>query len=48
MGTQKYPRENYCHRIECIAVTLLAAFMWRRPLNSAALATMTQKAKEGV
>ena len=48
MGTQKYPKESCYHRIECIAATVLAAFMWRKPLNSAALATMTQKAKEGV
>ena len=38
-GTQKYLRENCYHRIECTAATFLAAFMWRRPLNSAALAT---------
>ena len=33
MGTQKYLRKNCYHRIKCIAATLLAAFMWKRPLN---------------
>ena len=42
-GTQKYLRENCYHRIECTAATFLTAFMWRRPLNSAALATTTHK-----
>ena len=42
-GTQKYLRENYYHRIECIAAIFLAAFMWKRPLNSAALITTTHK-----
>ena len=33
---QKYLREKLLyHRIKCIAVTFLAAFMWRRLLNSA-------------
>ena len=41
--TQKYLRERYYHRIECIATTFLAAFMWRRPLNDAVLATTTHK-----
>ena len=42
-GTQKYQRESCYHRIECIAATFLAVFIWRRPLNSAALATTTHK-----
>ena len=41
MGTQKYIRKSYYHRIECTVTTSLAAFMWRRPLNSTALATTT-------
>ena len=41
IGTQKYLRENYYHRIECITATFLAAFMLRRPLNNVALATTT-------
>ena len=36
-------KESYYHRIECIAATFLAAFIWRRLLNSAALATTTHK-----
>ena len=43
MGTQKYLRESCYHRIKCTTATLLAAFMWRRPLNSAALAKATHK-----
>ena len=42
-GTQKYLRESCYHRIECIIVTFLATFMWRRPLNNATLATTTHK-----
>ena len=48
IGTQKYLRESCYHRIECIAATFLAAFMLRRPLNSAALAITTHKKLEGV
>jgi len=40
---QKYLRESCYHRIECITATFLAAFMCRRPLNSAALATTTHR-----
>ena len=43
MGTQKYLKESYYLRIEYTAATFLAAFMLRRPLNSAALATTTHK-----
>ena len=43
MGTQKYPRRSCYHRIECTITTFLVAFMWRRPLNSAALATTTHR-----
>ena len=42
-GTQKYLRESCCHCIECTAATFLAAFMWRRSLNSAALTTTTHR-----
>ena len=41
MGTQKYLRESYYHRIECTAVTFLVTFMLRKPLNSAVLTTTT-------
>ena len=43
MGTQKYLRESYYHRIECTATTFLAAFMFRRPLNNAVFTTTTHK-----
>ena len=42
-GTQKYLKESCYHRIECIAATFLATFMWRRPLNSVVLAITTHK-----
>ena len=41
-------RESYYHHIKCITTTFLAAFMWRRPLNSAVLATITHRRLEGV
>ena len=41
--TQKYLRKNCYHRIKCITATFLAAFMWKRPLNSATLAITTHK-----
>ena len=43
MGTQKYLRENCYYYIECTVTTFLAAFMWRKPLNSAVLATTTHR-----
>ena len=39
MEVRKYLRKNCCHRIECPEANFLAAFMWRRPLNSVAMAT---------
>ena len=48
MGTQKYLKENYYHRIECTATTFLAAFMLRRLLNSVTLATITYRKSEKV
>ena len=47
-GTQKYLRERCHHRIKCTTATFLAAFMWRRPLNSAVLAIATHRKLEGV
>ena len=41
--TQKYLVESCYHRIECTAATFLAAFIWRRPLNSVALVTATHR-----
>ena len=48
MGTQKYPRESCYHHIKCTTATLLVAFMWRRSLNSVALATATHRKPIGV
>ena len=48
MGVRKYLRKNYCHRIKCPAANFLAAFIWRRPLNSTALNTATHRRPEGV
>ena len=41
--TQKCLRKNYYHRIKCNVTTFLAAFMWRRHLNSEILATTTHR-----
>ena len=38
-GTQKYLRKSCYHRIKFTVTTFLAAFMWRRHLNSETLAT---------
>jgi len=48
MGARKYLRESCCHHIECSTANFLAAFMWRRPLNSAALAIPTHKGPKRV
>ena len=48
MEARKYLRKSCCHQIECPAANFLAAFMWRRPLNSAALATITHRKPEKV
>ena len=48
MGARKYLRKSCCHRIKCPATNFLAAFMWRRPLNSAALAALTYRGPERV
>ena len=44
--TQKYLRKSYYHRIKCTVTTFLATFMWRRHLNSEALATTHKKLRE--
>ena len=46
--TQKYLRESCYHRIKCTTATFLAAFMWRKPSNSVALATTTHRKPERV
>jgi len=44
----KYLRKSYHPHIKCTSATFLAALMWRRPLNSAALAATTHKGLKGV
>ena len=46
--TQKYLRKNCYHHIKCTIATFLAAFIWRRPLNSATSATTTYRKSEKV
>ena len=41
--TWKYLREDWHHYIKCTKITLLAAFMWKRCLNSATLANATHR-----
>ena len=48
METQKYLRGSCYHHIECTTTTFMAAFMLRRSLNSAALATTTHRKPERV
>ena len=43
MGAEKYLRKSYHHRIEYFATNSLAAFMWRKLLNSAALVVPTHR-----
>ena len=43
MGTQKYLKESYYHRIEYIAAIFLTTFMWRKLLNSATLVITTHR-----
>ena len=43
MEARKYLREGCCHCIECSAANFLTVFIWRRPLNSATLATTTHR-----
>ena len=45
---RKYLRKNCCHHIECPAINFLAVFIWRRPLNSVVLATITHRKSERV
>ena len=48
MEIQKYLGRGYCHRIKWTVANFLAALMWRRLLNSAALTTSTHRRLEGV
>ena len=42
-GAQKYLRKSCYHRIKFIVTTFLAAFMWRKHLNSETLVTTTHR-----
>ena len=46
IGTQKYLRESCYDRIKCTITTLMAAFMWKKPLNSVALAITTHRKRK--
>ena len=48
MRARKYLRKGCSHRIKCSAANFLATLMWKRPLNSAVLATPTHRGSEGV
>ena len=48
MEAKKYLRKSCCHCIKYSAANFLVAFMWRRPLNSVALAIPTHKGLERV
>ena len=41
-------RKSYCHRIKFTVTTFLAAFMWKRHLNSETLVITTHKEPEEV
>ena len=41
-------RKSYCHCIKCTVTTFLAAFIWRRHLNSETLVITTHKEPEEV
>ena len=48
MEAQKCLGKSCCYRIKYFAANFLAALMWIRPLNSAALATPTHRGPKGV
>ena len=48
MEAQKYLRKGYYHHIKCSVANFLAALMWKRPLNSAVLATSMHREHERV
>ena len=47
-GNPKYLRKCCYHCIKCFTAAFLVAFMWRRPLNNAILATATHKKQKKV
>ena len=48
MGAQKYLKESCYHHIKCYVANFLTVLMWRKPLNSVALAISTHRRLEGV
>ena len=48
MGTQKHLRKSWYHHIECPAANFLAAFMWKKLMNSVVLSIATHKKLENV
>ena len=50
MGAQRQSnsRKSYCLPIKCSTINTLAALMWKRPLNSVALATPTHRRPDGI
>ena len=42
MRARKYLKKGYCHCIKCSVANFLTALMWRRPLNSATFAVLTE------
>ena len=48
MKARKYLRKSYCHHIKCPVANFLAAFIWRRPLNSVGLVITTHRRLERV
>ena len=44
----KYLRKSCCHLIKCTITTFLAAFMWRRHMNSETLVIPTYREPEEV
>jgi len=43
MEAKKYLKKSCYRHIECLTVDSLTTFMWRRPLNNAALITPTHR-----
>ena len=48
IGANEYLRKNCYQQIKCTVANSLAAFMWKRLLNSTALVTLTHKGSERV
>ena len=48
MEAQKCLGKGCCHCIKCSAANFLTALMWKKPLNSAVLATPTHRGSKGL